>query len=395
MKGSIFSLRSSEIKVVLVITTLILVLTSEFSFATTSTASSTSTITSTSAASATVSSLTSKITSTASAKISSIASNASNYSSDSKKISYIRKAVGNGAEYSKNQSNPSTFITKHYGNTSAFSIVAGNAAAEAGMTVKYTENSTTGSIVAKVLVNNSWVTVKPMFEEAGDTLDCLSYEESLTKKFYGYYVNSKSVSSTSISTSVLKKIDEAVEDNDVVDLSGYSISSSKAKTLSYCYTLYSNKGTPIDIATKNGKIVYVSEANDVWLSSELTSSQKKSVAIIENKVVKKARRIKSTTARIRYLNSYIKNTCKYKSNKYDNDVYGVLVKHRAVCGGYAQTFYQLAVKSGISVKLRISYKHNHAWNEVKVGGKWKTVDVTWNDTTHSNRYLFSAIRHWN
>jgi len=33
---------------------------------------------------------------------------------------------------------------------------------------------------------------------------------------------------------------------------------------------------------------------------------------------------------------------------------------------------------------------NHIWNKVKVGKKWLHVDVTWNDCTHSTKYLLKS-----
>jgi transglutaminase/protease-like cytokinesis protein 3 len=394
MKETLFSRKTRVIKAIFAVTALFLLISSEFSFADTASNVKASDKQSARTASVAQATLSDSIKGSAAAKISSLASQAKKINDESKRIEWIREAVGSKAVYSKSQSDPSTLLLKNTGNASAFSIAAGYVAERSGITVRYTSNSRTGNVTLEAMINGSWTDVLPMFKEAGDTLDCLAYEENLTKDFYGYYVNAKSVSSTEISTQTLKEIDDAIRANDVADLQKYNISASKAKTLAYCYTLYSSERKPIDIATKDGKIVYVCEANDVWLSAELTDAQKKQVIKKENQIVKKTRRIRSIKGRVRYLNSYLKKTYKYKSNKYDNDVYGVLIKHQAVCGGYAQAFYQLAVKSGIPVKLRISQSHNHAWNEVKVGGKWRTVDVTWNDTTHTNRYLFSSIRNW-
>ena len=61
---------------------------------------------------------------------------------------------------------------------------------------------------------------------------------------------------------------------------------------------------------------------------------------------------------------------------------GVLFDKSAVCGGYAEAFKVLADAAGLeSVYVTGTVNGNgHAWNKVKVDGKWRIVDTTWNDT---------------
>ena len=70
----------------------------------------------------------------------------------------------------------------------------------------------------------------------------------------------------------------------------------------------------------------------------------------------------------------------------DHDSGGIFFKGTTVCEGYANVFQLLATKSGLSsvvvtgvVTRTNGAKSGHAWNQVKVNGTWKTVDVTWND----------------
>lgn len=61
------------------------------------------------------------------------------------------------------------------------------------------------------------------------------------------------------------------------------------------------------------------------------------------------------------------------------DLYGALVNHKAVCQGYAEA-YQYAMRSyGIPTSVVTSDDACHAWNIVKIRGKWYHVDVTWDD----------------
>ena len=62
--------------------------------------------------------------------------------------------------------------------------------------------------------------------------------------------------------------------------------------------------------------------------------------------------------------------------------YGAIVKGKAVCQGYAELFYRLCLIAGID--CRVVYGNEaepfiHAWNIVKVNGKWYYCDITWDD----------------
>lgn len=70
----------------------------------------------------------------------------------------------------------------------------------------------------------------------------------------------------------------------------------------------------------------------------------------------------------------------------DHDAGGIFFKGTTVCEGYANTFQLLATKSGVTsvvvtgmVTFADGSGGGHAWNQVKINGTWKTVDVTWND----------------
>lgn len=72
---------------------------------------------------------------------------------------------------------------------------------------------------------------------------------------------------------------------------------------------------------------------------------------------------------------------------------GVFDNHVAVCDGYAKAFLVLAERSGLEA-LRVTgtavngsgSTENHAWNQVKIDGKWYNVDVTWDDPIVSADY---------
>ncbi|MDR1771841.1 MAG: hypothetical protein LBS02_14590 [Hungatella sp.] len=85
-------------------------------------------------------------------------------------------------------------------------------------------------------------------------------------------------------------------------------------------------------------------------------------------------------------------------------VEGALVKGIAVCDGYARAFVEMAKACGLEAEhitggAGACYESdgllgngNHAWNKVKLDGKWYHVDVTWEDPVPENSYGFGNLR---
>lgn len=67
--------------------------------------------------------------------------------------------------------------------------------------------------------------------------------------------------------------------------------------------------------------------------------------------------------------------------------YDIVMGKCGVCSGYAKLFSMLCDKVG----LEAQYLDNddHAWNRVKVNGKWLYIDCTWDDLGDYNAYFFS------
>lgn len=59
--------------------------------------------------------------------------------------------------------------------------------------------------------------------------------------------------------------------------------------------------------------------------------------------------------------------------------YGALLNQKAVCSGYATASQLLLESYGIPVEITTSDKMDHAWNLVKLSGKWYHMDITWDD----------------
>lgn len=92
---------------------------------------------------------------------------------------------------------------------------------------------------------------------------------------------------------------------------------------------------------------------------------------------------------IKMVHDYLVDNIEYdrtisKQNIYD--VYGALVKHEAVCEGYARAFKYLMDEMGVPCVIVMGKgtnsqekTENHAWNYVQINGKWYAVDATWDD----------------
>ena len=85
---------------------------------------------------------------------------------------------------------------------------------------------------------------------------------------------------------------------------------------------------------------------------------------------------------------YLTSTVSYAYEDYFNgtiaanhgyDMYGALVKHSCVCQGYAETMFYLLREAGLSCAVASSENINHAWNIVKIHGKWYHIDATRDD----------------
>ena len=116
-----------------------------------------------------------------------------------------------------------------------------------------------------------------------------------------------------------------------------------------------------------------------------------------NSIAANANKKRSNREKVKYIDKYICDTCKYDYDLYrgKNDTpnnpsysaYGCIIRHKAVCHGYSAAFNAIATKCNITSS--IVYSKNHSWNKVKLGNTWYHVDSTWNDTTGTKNYLLT------
>lgn len=166
--------------------------------------------------------------------------------------------------------------------------------------------------------------------------------------------------------------------------------------------------TPISLAVGNGNDEILGILQSVSTSSSLksvggkpvsaefklnldyfTTKDKKKKADAELK--KRAQIIKKTHKRqfdrVKAVNDYLVLNTTYGGKTDDRyTAYGLLNNHIAVCQGYATAAYTLLKELGFEVRYVVGVAYDergnardHAWNKVKVDGKWYNLDVTWND----------------
>lgn len=137
----------------------------------------------------------------------------------------------------------------------------------------------------------------------------------------------------------------------------------------YSYYISSNMGfTKIEIKT-----FYLTTADQ---EKKMHHKVKK---IIQNNHVQKM----TDFEKVFFINGYLASHIEYSEDATHggHSAYAALFDHKAVCQGYALAADLLLRESGLQTKY-ITGKvkgENHAWNKVKLDGKWYNLDITWND----------------
>lgn len=79
------------------------------------------------------------------------------------------------------------------------------------------------------------------------------------------------------------------------------------------------------------------------------------------------------------------------------NMYGALVKKKAVCSGYAYAMKMLLNRVGIECRTVVGMSKNsgHMWNQVKINDKWYHLDATWDDSPSESEVLYSRYNYFN
>lgn len=84
----------------------------------------------------------------------------------------------------------------------------------------------------------------------------------------------------------------------------------------------------------------------------------------------------------RYVHDALLGRVEYRlASQEHQSAYSALVNRETVCAGYSKAFQHVMQQLGIPCYYSTGYAgENHAWNIVKLDGRYYNVDVTWDDT---------------
>ena len=113
--------------------------------------------------------------------------------------------------------------------------------------------------------------------------------------------------------------------------------------------------------------------------------------------------------KVKAIHDYLVMNVDYDYQNYLNDTIpmdshkaiGALKNKIAVCDGYSYAFQLLCLKAGVSCELvtgvatesGTNKQIGHAWNQVKIDGKWYNMDVTWDDPATVNGEILGFNDH--
>jgi len=135
------------------------------------------------------------------------------------------------------------------------------------------------------------------------------------------------------------------------------------------------------VGTENNvKTLYYSVPKDAKsISAEIEEKAKKVIESIPKEY--------SEFETIKYIYDWLISNNDYEENEYDQDIRSIFIKHKSVCAGYAKAFLYLCQKADIECayvegKTTSSINFLHAWNFVKLEGKFYWLDSTWDEIAY-------------
>ena len=93
--------------------------------------------------------------------------------------------------------------------------------------------------------------------------------------------------------------------------------------------------------------------------------------------------------KVRAINDYIVDRYEYDYSLKSASPYLALKTSKTVCQGYAMTAYKMFNNAGLENRIVVGTARgiSHAWNVVKINGKWYQIDITNNDSVKADKYF--------
>lgn len=142
---------------------------------------------------------------------------------------------------------------------------------------------------------------------------------------------------------------------------------------------YNKRGICLEITLK-----YNDTAKDLSASQKLFEAQAQAI-------VQEAAKKSSDYEKELFVHDALVKRVDYNANATRNQsAYSALVEGKSVCAGYARAFQYLMQQLSIPCYYCTGYSgDSHAWNIVKLDGRYVNVDVTWDDTNPSTYDYFN------
>ena len=188
-----------------------------------------------------------------------------------------------------------------------------------------------------------------------------------------------------------ESIEETTENNTVETTTANTNNSSSNSSTSNQNTNNNNsnnKNNSTTTSTSSGNAVGEKDSSKLTQtnSSSNSSEEKKLAQEIINKIITKGM---SDYDKVKTIHDYIIVNVDYDYANYLNDTIpsrsytalGALKYKYAVCAGYAKLFQLMCQLAGLECTYVTGNTPSgyHAWNQVKIDGKWYNVDTTWDD----------------
>lgn len=144
--------------------------------------------------------------------------------------------------------------------------------------------------------------------------------------------------------------------------------------------------------------------NDRWFDGfVIYTKDAKAIYKYNDMLVKKAKKIvkkytKKKMSKKKKARALAKGVARCLSYKYFDDshletsISNNLKKNKGACFTYAQMYQACCDLAKIKCEHVIGYADEgyHSWNRVKIGKKWRYVDVTWYDCTKNGKYILKS-----
>lgn len=189
-----------------------------------------------------------------------------------------------------------------------------------------------------------------------------------------------------------------------IDISGKSIDFNK--DLSFIFNMFYSDypeyfwvtgGWGAGFEKKGSTITLTMQPTYSFTGSALTSAK----SAYNSKVTELTKGLsgKSDYEKSKIIHDRLIDTVTYVTTNNDQNAYGALVEGKAVCNGYARAYQHLMNEAGIptwfvrgsSINPTTGTPIGHAWNIVKLDGKWYYTDVTWDDQGENTFYEYLNI----